>query len=126
MHFAPEVARMIAINHSGMDMKPFAAVILSVLLFSSSSKAEEGMSVETSWDHIPRCAGRLGKNATMKIRNAPRGTKFISATLTSGACRFFWTLASGFDLKIRRMISQLSGERGRSVAQTYSRMTARA
>ena len=69
-------------------MKRFAAAILSLLLFSSSSKAEEGMSIETSWDHIPRCAGRLGKNATMKIRNAPRGTKFISATLTSGEAEF--------------------------------------
>jgi hypothetical protein len=88
MHFAPEVARMTAINNSGMDVKRFAAVILSLLLFSTSSKAEEGMSIETSWDHIPRCAGRLGKNATMKIRNAPRGTKFISATLTSGEAEY--------------------------------------
>jgi len=69
-------------------MKRFAAVMLSLFLFSTPSRAEEGMSIETSWDHGPRCAGGIGKNATMKIKNAPQGTKFISATLTSGETEY--------------------------------------
>jgi hypothetical protein len=64
------------------------AIVLALLLSGSASRAEDAMSVETSWDHIPRCSGRLGKNATMIIKNAPRGTKFISATLTSGETEY--------------------------------------
>ena len=42
------------------------------------------MSMETSWENVPRCVGRDGKNATMRIKDAPKGTKFISATLNFG------------------------------------------
>jgi hypothetical protein len=66
-------------------MERFVAVmLLATLLSGTSSRAEGEMSMETSWDNVPRCVGRIGKNATMTIRNAPRGTKFISATLTFG------------------------------------------
>jgi hypothetical protein len=67
-------------------MKRFATVnLLALLLLGTSSRAEEQMSMETSWENIPRCVGRTGKNAAMTIKNAPRGTKFISATLISVA-----------------------------------------
>jgi hypothetical protein len=58
-----------------------AVVLLATLLSGTSSRVEGEMSMETSWDNVPRCVGRIGKNATMTIRNAPRGTKFVSATL---------------------------------------------
>jgi hypothetical protein len=65
-------------------MKHVATVTcLAIMLFGTSSKAEEQMSMETSWANVPRCVGRIGKNATMTIKNAPLGTKFITATLTS-------------------------------------------
>jgi hypothetical protein len=65
-------------------MNRFAAsIVVSVLLFGNASRAGETMSMETSWENIPRCTGRVGaKNAKMIIKNAPRGTKFIDATLT--------------------------------------------
>jgi hypothetical protein len=70
-------------------MKRFAAVTcLAIMLFGTSSKAEEQMSMETSWDNVPRCVGRIGKNATMTIKNAPLGTKFITATQTSETMEF--------------------------------------
>ena len=61
-----------------------AATMLLMLYFVPSSRGEVQMSMETSWENVPRCSGRIGKNATMIIKNAPRGTKFINATLTSG------------------------------------------
>jgi hypothetical protein len=66
-------------------MKRFATVMpLAILLFGTLSRAEEQMSMETTWDNVPQCVGRLGQNASMTITHAPRGTKFISAELTSG------------------------------------------
>jgi hypothetical protein len=58
--------------------------VLAILLFASWSNAAEQMSVETSWENVPRCIGRNGKNAKMIIKNAPHGTKFITATLKFG------------------------------------------
>src|SRR5258707_7865 len=70
-------------------MNRFAApIILALLLFGTSSRAEEQMSIETSWEHVPPSAGRMSNNATMIIKNAPRGTKFVNATLTSGATEY--------------------------------------
>jgi hypothetical protein len=69
----------------GQTMKHSAiAIVLSVLLFSTLSRADEGMSMETSWENVPRCVGRIAKNARMIIKNAPQGTKFIDATLRFG------------------------------------------
>ena len=66
-------------------MIPRALLIpLAILLFATSSRAEGPMSLQTSWENIPRCVGRMGKNAAMTIKNAPRGTKSITATLTFG------------------------------------------
>jgi hypothetical protein len=66
-------------------MKAFAvATILAVLQLVPLCRAEEPMSVETSWTNVPRCVGRIGKNPAMTIKNAPRGTKFINATLAFG------------------------------------------
>ena len=59
-------------------------MLLAIALFVTSSGAEEQMSMETSWENFPMCVGRLGKNGAMTIKHAPRGTKFITATLMFG------------------------------------------
>jgi len=69
-------------------MERFATIAVAILLFGSSSIAEGQMSMETSWENVPRCVGRIGRNATMTIKNAPLGTKFISAVLPSEAMEF--------------------------------------
>jgi hypothetical protein len=70
-------------------MKHSATITLfAFLLVCTSSKAEEKMSMETTWDNVPRCVGRIGRNAKMKIVNAPPGTKFITATLSSESWEF--------------------------------------
>jgi len=84
--FAADLLRRVLIAESrGHAMQRFATgIVLSVFLVSAPASADEGMSMETSWENVPRCVGRIGKNATMMIKNAPRGTSFISATLTFG------------------------------------------